>query len=322
MKRFLLAATAALLVAGCGGHSASSPPVVSRPAILTPNSSQQLQKLGVLCAPTVPAQMGECVQRKYGLPRLTLSPAAHGWDISVYQGEPAFPSSLRFVYNQVGDGAGYRDPNFSTNCARERERGIGCGAYLFVRPGNPYGQAYVIASVVSRTSLPPALDVEVPGAYGELCPIVHDLATYWHVSRVLAYTAPGLWPGGSTCGTKLWAAEWGTTGYAFSGWGSYVAQQTCGTCSIDEDVDHGLLVEKPTPPSHAQVLAREHRELDGHYQLRAELHSDIDRHHCRPGKPWYGHAKPRQYHTLCGRWLKHGGEEVRIVAAFHAKGVY
>jgi Glycosyl hydrolases family 25 len=308
MRRSILITAVAvlLLVAGCGGgHSGSSPSVVSSQPATTP------------CNAPVPAHMGECVQQRFGLAP-GVSTLAHGWDISVYQGTPSFPASLRFVYNQVGDGTSYRDPNFSASCAREKRQGIKCGAYLFVRPGDAAGQAAVIRYVLAQTDLPPALDVEVPGAYGELCLIAHDL----HVLIVVAYTAPGLWPGGATCGTRLWAAEWGTAGYAFAGWSSYVAQQTCGTCGVDEDSDHGLLALVHPAPTHAQVLARWHRELDAHYRLRAELHGDIDRHHCRLGKPWYGHATPSSYHTVCGDWLEHGEREVRIINAFHQKGVW
>lgn len=302
-----------LAVTGCG--KTVSTQTVTTPAPLAPAS----------CNPRVPAHLGECVQQHFGLTSKASAPV-DGWDISVYQGEPAFPSSLRFVFNQVGDGASYRDPNFSANCAREKDRGIKCGAYLFVRPGNAYGQALVIARVAGQTNLPPALDVEVPGSYQELCPIAADLKVDFHVAIVVAYTAPGLWWGGSACGTLLWGAEWGTAGYAFSNWSSYVAQQTCGTCAVDEDVDHGLLAlahpaPKP-PPTHAQTVARWHRELDVAYRLRTELHADIDRHHCRLSRPTLGHAKPPTYHTVCGRWLAHGQVEVRRIVAFHAKGVF
>jgi GH25 family lysozyme M1 (1,4-beta-N-acetylmuramidase) len=77
-----------------------------------------------------------------------------------------------------------------------------------------------------------------------------------------------------------------------------------------------------TAPTRAQTVARWHRELNTHYTLRAELHSDIDRHHCRLTPPTLGHAKPPKYHTLCGRWLQHGHEEARTISAFHAKNIY
>ncbi len=270
MRRALLLLAVAL--AGCGAsQNAATHPITPAP----------------VCAPPIPAHMGECVQLRYGLaPRASFG--APGWDISDFQGEPGFPGSLRFVYNQVGDGPGFRDPNFSTNCARERERHIRCGAYLFVRPGNPAGQAAVIRSVLAQTNLPPALDVEVPGAYGELCPIARDL----HVPVVLAYTAPGLWPGGSTCGTRLWEAVWGGAGYAFGGWGGWVLQQTCGTCTVDQDVDHGLLAlvePKPLPPRWA-LLARQRA-------LRRVLLRDGCRRRVKHHEP----LGPK-----CRRWLREG----------------
>jgi hypothetical protein len=135
------------------------------------------------------------------------------------------------------------------------------------------------------------------------------------------YASPGNYTGGR-CDGYIWPAEWGVgVPYPLAGYpvSAIELRQWCGTCfltgiEIDRDEDRGLLALVKPAPSHKQVVERERRELHGHERLRAELHADIDRHHCRPGPRWYGHAVPKQYHTLCGRWLKHGNIEVKEIA--------
>ena len=61
--------------------------------------------------------------------------------------------------------------------------------------------------------------------------------------------------------------------------------------------------------SRAQLEA----ELHYHEARRNALHYVIDVHHCRKGPPWYGHAKPRSYHTRCGIWLREGQREINAI---------
>lgn len=66
----------------------------------------------------------------------------------------------------------------------------------------------------------------------------------------------------------------------------------------------------------AQKRAAKLRSLRTHEATVRELHGDIDRHHCRKGKPWYGHAFPRQYHSLCERWLRLGERATEVVVRY------
>lgn len=50
---------------------------------------------------------------------------------------------------------------------------------------------------------------------------------------------------------------------------------------------------------------------------RAKIRRELAVHHCRPGRPWHGHAKPRSFHTKCVRWL-HEGRVVNV--KIHALG--
>jgi GH24 family phage-related lysozyme (muramidase) len=81
-------------------------------------------------------------------------------------------------------------------------------------------------------------------------------------------------------------------------------------------------VSKPKPPSHAEILAREHRELDAHYRLREQLRALLTRHECR--KPPWPHPKPstRAYKDACRTWLVQGAIENREILKFHRIGVY
>jgi len=59
-------------------------------------------------------------------------------------------------------------------------------------------------------------------------------------------------------------------------------------------------------PTKAELHKRKVKTLRRLSTERRELHGDVDRHHCRGGKPWFGHAKPRRYHSLCVRWVRRG----------------
>lgn len=279
------------------------------------------------CVPSVPARMGVCVEHRFGAVPLTSVPSgARGVDISVYQGYPSWgvarANGLRFVYNQAGDGAFYHDPNFAVNTARERGLGILNGAYLFLRPGSAFAQASSLVSRIraaggiGRLSLPPVLDAEVPGAYGNLCAAAGRIRSLLHTA-VLTYVSPGLWPGGAICGTGLWAAIWGGRGYAFGGWSTWLLQQVSGSGrfagvsgSVDLDVDHGLLARaKPVPPTRAEL----HRELLRDYGYRRSLRGVIARKGCRKLHP---HSR------RCEVWRRHGAQVNKRIRVLHARHIY
>jgi lysozyme len=62
-------------------------------------------------------------------------------------------------------------------------------------------------------------------------------------------------------------------------------------------------------------VPRPQRTLAAAYAYRNELRKLLDAHHCRPGKPWYGHAKPKTFHTACGKWLAEGTSVNREIRA-------
>jgi Glycosyl hydrolases family 25 len=353
MKRFLLAALAvlfallALLTVGCGSRSTSpSPPrVAPRPAFV--------------CHPRVPAEGSECIRQKLEYEgvtpaapstppakvvpsassgvidaSLTLTFAPQCVDVSVYQRVPDFTlAGVRCVIIQTNDG-GYRNPLFRAQVQAADRARIPWGVYTFIAPGESGASQAETAISMSQglgRTLGVWADAEVPGAYQEACPYTaRARSASIHIYGV--YSSPGLWPG-YRCDGYIWPAEWGTGPvYPLSGYpqSAIVFRQWCGTCTlagigeVDRDEDHGLLTlaHGAPRPTHAQTVARWHRELDAHYVLRQQLHNDIDRRHCRPGKPWHGHADPPSYHTLCGRWLKHGAAENREIHSLHEKGIY
>lgn len=113
---------------------------------------------------------------------------------------------------------------------------------------------------------------------------------------------------GYLCGAHLIGKGWQT--YAWSG-GRWLPascaplEQYLNDDRVDYDralaTDYG---QWPSPASDAK--ARKRAELRRERRLVAARHALIDRHHCRSGPPWYGHAKPRSYHTACGHWLAKG----------------
>ena len=280
LKCSLAAAIAVLTLAACGGHPSFK------------------------CDPVPGAHAGACVHAPAGADRATVGNGARGLDVSHWNSGVDFRTlardGYRFVYVSGGDGY-YHDPTAVTRCREARVRGLDCGVYWFMRGGYGPQQAQELATVTRQAgaNLPPALDVEVPGAYSTVCPAASYLyrAGFKHV---VTYTSPGLSEVHAACGTLLWTATWGTGGYPFGPWRSYVLHQYCGTCHIngvagevDLDVDHGLLAlahRKPAPkPSKAQLR-----------RLIAVLHGNLERHHCK--------TRPaRRYRRLCTRW-KHAGD--------------
>lgn len=72
---------------------------------------------------------------------------------------------------------------------------------------------------------------------------------------------------------------------------------------LEVPLSHFTGASEPTP---AQKRAAKRTALRKAKREVVELHGDIDRHHCRKGAPWYGHAKPARYHTVCEHWLVKG----------------
>lgn len=290
-------------------------------------------------APGMPHFMGECIAQYFGVTQPTLvktSGRSAGIDISLWQGYPDFPYAhsrgLRFVYNQVQDGFS-EDSNFSSNVYNEHRAGLYYGGYLFIE-GYVSGAAQAESFVnhlgsLRAGELPPALDAEVPGAYQQVCAAAQVIRARLH-TPVVVYASPGLWPSYiGNCGTYLWTAIWGGFPYAFASWHNFIAQQYSGfgytagvSGKVDLDLNYGLLsLAKPLvkpKPTKKQLET----ELHGLYHYRTSLRSLLSQHHCRRGPPYYGHAKPKKYHTACGVWLKHGNFVNNQIKQLHKQGAY
>lgn len=341
MRRpILLALIGALSICGCDSS-------VSPSASRYPSPAQQSQPQN-LCHHKTPAQAGECIQQGLEAEGITLAtpgpstffevPHATCVDISRWQGLPNWTAvrqaGVRCVIVQTNDG-GAHNPLFAAQVTGAFRAGLKIGVYLFVEGGSASYQVAVAKSVArsvpsSYITLGGQADAEVSSAYAVTCAVVHGLHAGFRVVGV--YGSPGTYRGGR-CEGYVWPAEWGSgRAYPLPGYpdSAIKFRQNCGTCrlngfsgEVDRDEDLGLLaLASPPKPTHAQIVARWHRELDAHYRLRAELHGDIDRHRCRLTPPTLGHAVPARYHTLCGRWVAHGKREAGAIDAFHRKEVF
>lgn len=106
-------------------------------------------------------------------------PAVHGIDISHYQGEIDWVklgddrykgNPLHFIIMKATEGSDMLDDNFQQNFANARENGFIRGAYHFFSPLSPaYKQAdfYIKNVKLEAHDLPPVLDVERRGSYGD-----------------------------------------------------------------------------------------------------------------------------------------------------------
>jgi hypothetical protein len=95
-------------------------------------------------------------------------------------------------------------------------------------------------------------------------------------------------------------------------------EQYLNDSSVDYDraiaPDYG---QWPAPAAAVASRASKLRALRAHRALRKQLHGLIEKHHCRPGD----HAQPRSYHAVCGRWIKHGGQEVALIRRLEHEGI-
>jgi GH25 family lysozyme M1 (1,4-beta-N-acetylmuramidase) len=330
----ILAAACAVLSIGCGSAQPKSPSSLPTPR---PASAP--------CA--VPAHMGCALPQRFGLGKPTAQSGAQGVDVSLWQGYVSWGTAkangLRFAIDKAVE-AGGRDPRFAQNWVAQRQLGIPHAAYAFMRCCSGYWQgaalAYAIRAVggMDANALPPVLDTETNGSYGTVCEAARAIRAILHISSVVVYTSPGLWPGGATCGTYLWTAAWGGFPANASSWSSHVAWQWCGTCSfpgvsgqVDRDLSTGLLsFLRPAPPTHGELQ----RQLYAAYRTRTGLRHRINVlrvlirvHQCAPGD--HRHATPKGYRHACNVHLASGqtahvqGAAVnRLISNLHARGVW
>ena len=98
--------------------------------------------------------------------------ALRGVDVSEYQGridwQMLADQNVDFAYIKATEGSGYVDPRFAENWAGAADAGIKTGAYHFFSfdsSADTQAENYIAAVPMSGGALPPAIDVELYGAY-------------------------------------------------------------------------------------------------------------------------------------------------------------
>ncbi|MCD4524840.1 GH25 family lysozyme [Nocardioides sp. cx-173] len=154
MRRSLVGIAVLLLVAGCGGpapadeeRTAPSPTVSATPP---PPPS-----------PTTP-------------PPTTATPESPrrptlGVDVSHHKGVVDWPrvraDGISFAYLKASEGTGFIDPRFAESLPRALRAGLRAGGYHYFTlcaPGAPQA-AHFLSVIGDRTTMPPAVDVELIG---------------------------------------------------------------------------------------------------------------------------------------------------------------
>jgi predicted small lipoprotein YifL len=231
------------------------------------------------------------------------------------------------VVLKVNQGVGFLDGTFYYMAKAAQRAGLAVGGYDFDQEYTA-AEAYAFvgrlhAAGITRYSarkVPPTLDIEfgVPSRSG----VEHQLAVLVReYGRAQIYTGGWYWLPHFGCwwprGVPAWLSGYPTAS-VFCGLSQSLFNQ-------HQFTDHGFngvffsdmsrwlgsaasfasYTQAVAGPSKAQLRA----SLRLHRERRLALHRLIERHHCRPGQ----HATPRTYHTVCGRWLKHGGQEVAVI---------
>lgn len=303
-------------------------------------------------------ELGSCAPKKAEVVATTAfasltSSGATGPDVSnndpLYNWQAVRAHGHPFGYLKTIQGTAFVDATAAGMARAARAAGVVPGGYDFLEVCrvSSAGEARLFAARLKAIGLVghafvPVGDAEWPlrapcsaqearGWLTSWSSTVHSLTGRWPAF----YTGAWWWNPNVGCWRPAHALRW-VSGYTSRqaltvpcGWGGVDLWQYTSAGFNGVSVSDMSRLEVPggaftgsAAPTHAQTVARWHRELDAHYVLRARLHGDIDNRHCRPGPPWFGHARPPKYHSLCVRWLAHGGQEVAIIEAFHKKGVY
>lgn len=183
----------------------SSPAIAARPTLT----------LAQQTCPAGEAQMG-CATVKPTLAPRAVKPGARPPgpifpDVSEFQGHPDWAAARSSIVGFVAKAGEYRqDHDYSFNAGEARRLHITFGAYWFVRNYGCAVEAARIASVIRANPTPAflVLDMEVPEAAGYASCLSRTVFAQLHL-RVVIYTAPGTWPGGSMAGLQVWIASYG-----------------------------------------------------------------------------------------------------------------
>lgn len=338
----LLAAVVAAFLIGCGGTTPISSRSAPQPAI-TPLPAQSI------CRPGSMGAALRCSSKLGALLQLQSGPEPGQTGIDLSNNDPSFGSwrTIRrhasFAYFKVSEGTGFIDGTASQMAREAKAAGLLIGGYDFqhVCGVNPFSEADVFILAAKHVGLlkgsgvlPPTADFEAGGGCNAKVWLGQWSRTVRRVTRDMVYSDPGFYNPSVGCFSEAdygWVADLGAFAplcglrtifhqYSFAAWD--------GVAHVDGDVFRGsyrqlaALAASAPVETNTQKRARWKRELDAHYRLRAELHAFIDKHHCRRGRPWFGHAKPRNFHTRCGKALAAGKRQNHEINAFHAKRVF
>lgn len=350
MRNRLVALCAALLAAvllvACNTpqHTHTAPPpakTVPIPASVDQACPQALGGVGA---------MGECAPPAVKSKTASASSAVHGGitypDFS--NNDPCYCAGALKAHGRAGEidkanqGTGFIDRTFVPMVTEAHRLGLAVGGYDFDQEYTAQETYAFIgrlhaAGIYRNTprTFPPTLDVEFGSASIE--GLKHQVAVLKReYGRVQIYTGAWYWLPHFGC--------WVPPGVSFWLSGYPIAQLLCGLKAVNwqahQFTDHGYTGASQVPfadlslyigrsfaqfiqatKSPAQIKAAKVRSLRAHEQLRAELHGDIDRHHCRLTPPTRGHARPPSYHTVCGRWLREGRTATAVINRYHREGI-
>lgn len=294
-------------------------------------------------------ELGACAPKpsRFGGVRPTLPSGETGPDVSnndpFYNWHPVKAHGHPFGYLKTIQGTAFVDSTASAMASAARAARVLPGAYDFLEVcrTSSAGEARLFASRLKAIGLVshafvPVGDAEWPLRLACSASAARSWLTSWSDT---VHSLTGRWPGFYTgawwwnpnvgCWRPPHALRW------VSGYGSRASLPIpCGWAGVDlwQYTDAGFngvsttdmsRLEVPQSvfvgsagPSPVQLRAAKLASLRSHEKELAELHGDIDRHHCRPGQ----HSTPRSptkqrraYHELCGRWLTRGGVVVGVV---------
>lgn len=298
------------------------------------------------------------MKRAIGLAAVLFALGATGASAATYpdfsNNDPCYCAAQLKAHGHVGEidkvnqGVGFIDSTFGRMIADAKAHGLVVGGYDFDQDYTA-AEAYTFVAGLHRAGIyrgtprtfPPTLDVEfgLPSKSG----LEHQLAVLFReYGRAQIYTGPWYWLPHFGC--------WIPQGVTFWLSGYPVVSPFCGLngnpfkVNAHQYTDHGATGASQVPyadvtrylgssfarfsqsgQTQAQLRALKVRSLHSHEANRRVLHRLVDQHHCRRGQ----HTTPRQpirlrhiYHDrLCPRWVKHGKQDVAVIARYRREGI-
>lgn len=295
-------------------------------------------------------EAGACAPRSalFSLSPPTVSRGGSGPDVSnndpISNWHPIHARGHRFAYDKVIQGTRFVDSTASGMARAQRSAGIIPGGYDFLEVCrvSASGEARLYAARLKAIGLVSHAFVPMGDAEWPLeVPCSASQARAWLTAwQSTLHALIHRWAGFYT-GAWWWNPNvgcWRPPHGALRWVSGYIVRRLlpipCGWHGVDlwQYTDHGFngvshtdmsVLEVPqsrftgaSEPTPAQKRAAKLRSLRTHEAEVRVLHGNIDRHHCRKGKPWFGHARPRQYHSLCERWIALGKSKTKTVERY------